>query len=138
MTLPNHVLRELAEAARALSRQAYCPYSRFPVGAVVLTEDGKIFGGCNVENASYGATMCAERNAVFQAVASGQRRVRAVVVYTPTPVPAPPCGLCRQVIHEFGPDAEVFAVCDSPAVRRWRLRDLLPEAFGPEDLLGPT
>ena len=102
--------------ARAAAH-AYCPYSHFRVGAAVLTDRGEIFAGCNVENASYGLTICAERNAVFQAVAQadGPLVIRAVVVYTPTAEPTAPCGACRQVINEFGPDAEVLSICDGPA-----------------------
>src|SRR5205814_4528120 len=101
MELTEAVDSELAAAARRAAGHAYCPYSRFPVGAAVLTDRGEIFTGCNVENASYGLTICAERNAVFQAVTHGQGRlvIQAVVVYTPTPQPTAPCGACRQVIN---------------------------------------
>ena len=101
-------------AARCGAAHAYCPYSRFRVGAAVLTDDGRISWGGNVENASYGLTICAERNAVFQAVAGAKLPVLAVVVYTPTTTPTAPCGACRQVINEFGPDAEIFSCCDGP------------------------
>jgi cytidine deaminase len=136
MAITESVQAEITAAARRAAAQAYCPYSRFPVGAAVLTGDGEIFAGCNVENASYGLTICAERNAVFQAVAQGQGRlvVLAVVVYTPTPQPTAPCGACRQVINEFGPDAEVISICDGTGVIRSRLGSLLPEAFGPGNL----
>jgi cytidine deaminase len=127
---------ELADAARRGAAHAYCPYSRFRVGAAVLTEDGRISWGGNVENASYGLTICAERNAVFQAVAqtAGPTVIRAVVIYTPTPEPTAPCGACRQVINEFGPDAEVRCICDGPGELRYRLSELLPAAFGPGNL----
>src|SRR4051794_3476136 len=92
----------LADAARAASAAAYCPYSRFAVGAAVLAADGRVFNGCNVENASFGLTICAERNAIAQAVAAGVREIVAVCVHTPTATPTPPCGACRQVIVEFG------------------------------------
>jgi cytidine deaminase len=136
MVLTESVSGELTAAARRAAAHAYCPYSRFPVGAAVLTSSGEIFAGCNVENASYGLTICAERNAVFQAVTLGQGRlvIQAVVVYTPTPQPTAPCGACRQVINEFGPDAEVISICDGTAVIRSRLGSLLPEAFGPGNL----
>jgi cytidine deaminase len=136
MAMTESVQNELADAARRAAARAYCPYSRFPVGAAVLNDRGEIFTGCNVENASYGLTICAERNAVFQAVAQGPGRlvIQAVVVYTPTPQPTAPCGACRQVINEFGPDAEVLSICDGPAVIRSRLGILLPEAFGPDNL----
>ena len=136
MEITESVCSELTVAARRAAAHAYCPYSRFPVGAAVLTDRGEIFAGCNVENASYGLTICAERNAVFQAVAHGQGRlvIQAVVVYTPTPQPTAPCGACRQVINEFGPDAEVTCICDGTSVIRSRLGSLLPEAFGPGNL----
>ena len=136
MAITESVQVELFAAARRAAAHAYCPYSRFPVGAAVLTGIGEIFAGCNVENASYGLTICAERNAVFQAVAQGQGRlvILAVVVYTPTPQPTAPCGACRQVINEFGPDAEVVSICDGTAVIRSRLGILLPDAFGPGNL----
>ena len=118
----------LSAAARAASRHAHCPYSRYAVGAAVRTADGRIFTGCNVENASFGLSMCAERNAIFQAVASGSRDLVAVVLYTPTAQPASPCGACRQVILEFGP-APVMACCDGAATSRWGAAQLLPGAF---------
>src|SRR5437868_4726829 len=109
--IPDATLQQMVQLARAASRRAYCPYSHFPVGAALLSADDKLFAGCNVENASYGLSICAERSALFQAVVAGARAIRAVVVYTPTPAPAPPCGACRQVLNEFGPDAVVVAVC---------------------------
>jgi len=128
------VLRDLTIKAKDASQHAYCPYSGFSVGATVLTETDDIFTGCYVENASYGLTICAERNAVLQMVAKGKQRIKAVVIYTPTPKPAAPCGACRQVINEFGPDALIISVCDGPDVLRRQLTQLLPDAFGPEDL----
>ncbi len=125
---------ELRVAAKAASRSAYCPYSRFPVGAAVLSEAGEVFAGCNVENAAYGESICAERCAILQMVARGGRRLRAVVVYTPTPAPAAPCGSCRQVAAEFGPDAEILSFCDGSGVLRKRLSELLPDSFGPANL----
>ena len=123
MDISSAVFFELVTAAARGGREAYCPYSRFPVGAAVLTAAGEIFSGCNVENASYGLTICAERNAIFQAVAHGRGplSIRAVVVFTPTAAPTAPCGACRQVINEFGPDARVFSVCDGPEVIESRL-----------------
>jgi cytidine deaminase len=136
MAIPQPLLDALIAAARGASARAYCPYSRFAVGAAVLTEDDAIYAGVNVENASYGLTLCAERNAVVQAVAQGKRQVRAVVVYTPTPQPTSPCGACRQVLNEFGPNADVISVCDGPEILRQSLADLLPHAFGPHNLAG--
>src|SRR2546423_1798576 len=108
MTLSETAVRDLTEAARAASRRAYCPYSRFPVAAALLTADGEVVPGCNIENASYGLTICAERAAVFQAVARGHPSVRAILIYTPTKTPSAPCGACRQVLNEFGPEADVI------------------------------
>jgi cytidine deaminase len=127
-------LARLVAGAREASRRAYCPYSRFPVGAAVLTDAGEVVSGCNVENASFGLTVCAERNAVFAAVTRGARALVAVAVYTPTPAPTAPCGACRQVLHEFGPDALVVSACDGPDTTRTPLAELLPGAFGPRNL----
>jgi len=126
----------LLAAAREAAGRAYCPYSKFPVGAAILTDQGEIFSGCNVENASYGLTICAERSAVFQAIARTgiPLRITAVLVYTPTQTPTAPCGACRQVLNEFGPDAEFFGVCDGPGVIETTLQALLPDAFGPHNL----
>jgi cytidine deaminase len=131
---------ELVAAARQAAGHAYCPYSQFPVGAAVLTDRGEIFSGCNVENASYGLTVCAERNAIFHAAAHGCHPlvIRAIVVFTPTAEPTAPCGACRQVIHEFGPNAEVISVCAGPAIVRRRLGELLADAFGPPHFQKPT
>lgn len=134
MALAESLVKRLIEAAKAASTQAYSPYSAFPVGAAVVTEGGIIFAGCNVENASYGLTICAERSAIFQAVAQGKRQLQAIVVYTPTRHPTAPCGACRQVINEFGPHAEVISVCDGSEVLRSSLLELLPNAFGPHNL----
>ena len=121
--------RALAEAARAASANAHCPYSRFAVGAAVRAADGRVFVGCNVENASFGLTICAERNAIFQAIAAGAREVVAVAVYTPTRRPVSPCGACRQVIAEFGA-ADVYSTCDTELTKRWTAAELLPDGFG--------
>jgi cytidine deaminase len=126
--------QELIKRAKSAAERAYSPYSKFRVGAAVLTESGEIFSGCNVENASYGLTICAERNAVFQMVSQGKQRIKAVVVYTPTPTPATSCGACRQVINEFGPEAHVMSVCDGPDRIDTTLDKLLPRAFGPKNL----
>jgi cytidine deaminase len=124
---------DLVRAAEAARRHAHAPYSRYRVGAAVETDDGAIYAGCNVENASYGLTICAERAAVCAAVAAGARRIRRAVVVTDSDPPGAPCGACRQVLAEFGLDMEVTAV--GPARRmQWRLRDLLPDAFTSEVL----
>jgi cytidine deaminase len=134
MMIEDGELEELIAAARKAARNAYPRYSNFPVGAAVLAENGEIYAGCNVENASYGLTICAERNAVFHMVAEGRRRIRAVAIFTPTKKPSAPCGACRQVIREFGADALVVSVCDGPDVLKKNLADLLPDSFGPENL----
>ncbi|HVY31703.1 MAG TPA: cytidine deaminase [Polyangiaceae bacterium] len=120
--------RVLVEAARAAAERAYCRYSGYSVGAAIRAGDGRIFCGCNVENASYGATMCAERSAVFGMVAAGERQVQAVCVYAPQEPMAMPCGMCRQVLVEFCRDAPVLVAGPRGALRR-TLAQLLPEAF---------
>jgi len=128
------LVRDAVELAKAASKNAYCPYSKFKVGAVIVHDDGTLDAGCNVENASYGLTVCAERNAVFQGVAKGRRSIQLVVVYTPTKKPTAPCGACRQVLNEFGPRASVLCVCDSDEVIESTVAELLPQAFGPKNL----
>jgi cytidine deaminase len=119
---------QLVAQARAVSANAWCPYSRFAVGAAVRDADGRVFAGCNVENASYGLTVCAERNAVFQAVAAGARGLVALALFTPTPEPASPCGACRQVMAEFGV-REVRCVGQDGREARYTLAELLPHGF---------
>jgi cytidine deaminase len=119
----------LADAARAACARAYCPYSHFPVGAAALAADGTIATGCNVENASFGLTLCAERNAIVRAIADGATSIVALAIYTPTPAPVTPCGACRQVIAEFGRDARIRAVCAGAATSEHALADLLPLGF---------
>lgn len=123
----------LIEAARRVQQQAYAPYSHYRVGAALESEDGAVYVGCNVENASYGLTICAERAALAAAVAAGARRFRRAVVVTDSDPPGAPCGACRQVLNEFGADMIVDAIGPTRAVR-WSLSELLPAAFGPEQL----
>jgi len=125
------VTDRLVEAAREVRERAYAPYSGFQVGAALEAEDGSLFTGCNVENASYGLVICAERVAVGSAVAAGARRFRRIAVVTESDPPAAPCGACRQVLFEFAPDAEVIAVGPHRTLE-WRVRDLLPDAFSGE------
>jgi len=130
MTIPSTTLAELKKLARDAAQRAYAPYSSFRVGAAVLGRSGRIHIGVNVENASYGLSMCAERSAVFRAIAEGERLIEAVCLYTSTATPSTPCGACRQVIHELGPEALVLCCTDDDGVeRRYALSDLLPEAF---------
>ncbi|HEX2855572.1 MAG TPA: cytidine deaminase [Opitutaceae bacterium] len=126
--------RRLEKTARAAAKASYSPYSKFRVGAAVLAGSGKIYSGCNVENASYGLCNCAERTAIFSAVAAGERAVKAIAVYTPTQTPTAPCGACRQVINEFGPGTLVISICDGTKRSETALEALLPNAFGPADL----
>jgi cytidine deaminase len=121
--------RQLADAARVASERAYCRYSSFRVGAAVLTGDGAIACGCNVENASFGLTICAERNAIFSAIAGGARAIVALSLYTPTPRAVTPCGACRQVLAEFGRGALVRCVCDGTDAMSFTLEALLPQRF---------
>lgn len=120
---------QLKEEAKKASQRAYAPYSKFKVGCALLTKSGSLYTGCNVENASYGLTMCAERNAIAQAINSeGKIEIESLVVYTPTEKPTPPCGACRQVIYEFG-NPKVYSFCDSSASTSHQMNELLPNAF---------
>ncbi len=125
---------KIEHVARQAIQHSYCPYSKFRVGAAVLTRSGHIFSGCNIENVAFGPTVCAERTAIFKAVSEGHRDIVAVVVYTPTAHPTTPCGVCRQVINEFAPTARVLCICDSDERIETTLDKLLPEAFVPRHL----
>jgi cytidine deaminase len=133
ITAPDAATVALIERARQASAAAHAPYSRFPVGAAVLTADGETFSGCNVENASYGLTVCAERVAIWKAVSEGHPRIATLVVYTPTVSITAPCGACRQVAFEFGPITRVVCASDG-GVEEYTLGELLPGAFGPSSL----
>lgn len=127
---------ELLAMAKHAYENAYAPYSNFRVGAAILLASGEIFYGCNVENASYGLTNCAERTAVFSAVAAlgaKQVRIRAVAVVNDRNVACSPCGACRQVMSEFGPDAEIFYLGPN-GIQRSSMRELLPHCFGSDSL----
>lgn len=124
--------QELIDAACAALPHAYAPYSGYQVGAAVLAEDGRIFTGVNVENASFGLTICAERAALFTAIAAGATRLAAAAVCTANGVA--PCGACRQVLGEFGADIPVYTVDDAGRVRETSLAALIPDHFGPEQL----
>ena len=129
MTLTTAQIEELKERATAVMAHAYAPYSGFRVGAAVLLRDGRVFTGANVENASYGLTICAERNAIFTAVAAeGTLNIRAIAVTNAAGVACSPCGACRQVIFEFGPDALVIFQ-GSKGIESARASELLPAGF---------
>jgi cytidine deaminase len=129
------VLDDLKRRAREAAEHAYAPYSGFAVGAAVLTDGGEIHSSANVENASFGLSNCAERNAIFEAVAHGARKLEALAVYTPTAAATMPCGACRQVLAEFGADAIVICCTDDDSrEQRFALAELLPAAFGPASL----
>ena len=126
-------MTDLIARAREAMRNAWAPYSEFHVGAAIEAEDGRVFVGCNVESASYGLTICAERMALGAAVAAGARSLRRIAVTTEVDPPAAPCGACRQLLAEFGLKLEVIAVGPSTE-RRWTLGALLPDAFTKETL----
>jgi cytidine deaminase len=123
--------RMLAIAKQAAAK-AYCQYSQFPVGAALLMDDGQIIPGCNVENVSFGLTNCAERTAVFSALAQGfpASGMRSVLIYIPGETLYSPCGACRQVLKEFlPPEAPIYATCDLIEYKEWTLAGLLPDSF---------
>jgi cytidine deaminase len=128
--LTANVATRLRRSAKKVMKNAHAPYSKFRVGAAILLSNGKVFSGCNVENASYGMTNCAERTAIFSAVAQlGPKiEIRAVSVVNDQGVPCSPCGACRQVIYEFGPDATVFFQ-GAEGPKRAHITELLPEGF---------
>jgi cytidine deaminase len=123
--------KELTDSASRARTAAYAPYSNYLVGAALLSDDGRIFAGCNVENASYGLALCAERSAVAQLIASGQRGIIALVVVTAGPEPGSPCGLCRQTLSEFATDLPIgLAIAGDEAPRVIKhLRELFPDPF---------
>lgn len=125
---------ELKSAAQSMLEKAYCPYSHFPVGAALECEDGAVFTGCNVENAAYPAGICAERNAIFHAVAEGHTRFRRIVIAGKSHDFCVPCGMCRQVMREFSTDLEIICLNGEGGEKTFTLDQLLPHGFGPEFL----
>ena len=121
--------KKLIAAAKKARGSAYAPYSKFKVGAALLADGGKIFAGCNVENASYGLTQCAERVAIAKAVSEGARRIRAIAVVAAEGAPISPCGACRQVIYEFGKEADVLLVSAEGKRVVEKITTLLPRGF---------
>ena len=131
-------LQTLKERAARAAGNSHSPYSRFPVGAAVVGADGQIYAGCNVENASFGLTQCAERSALTAAIAAGAEpgSLQTLLIYTPGNEAHAPCGACRQVMHELmAPDGLVVSCCDADEVRTWTRSDYLPEPFSAEVLL---
>ena len=120
---------ELKAAAVSMLERSYCPYSHFPVGAALECEDGTVYTGCNIENAGYSATVCAERTAVFKAVSEGHRRFKRIVVAGRSDSPCVPCGECRQVLSDFAPELEVICLDKSGNELALSLADLLPHSF---------
>jgi len=132
--LEPELMLELINQAQKAYGQAYVPYSHYPVGAAALFSSGKIYSGCNVENASYGLTVCAERNAIFQAAAQGERELKGIAIAVPTDSFPSPCGACRQVMREFAADCPVVLVNGAGKTKVTSLKTLLPDSFGPEFL----
>jgi cytidine deaminase len=128
-------VQKIWEAALSAAQNAYCSYSKFPVGAAVWSTEGEVFAGCDVENTSYGLTICAERNAILQPIAKGIQNVKGVAVVRLTGRPMLPCGACRQVIHEFNPEADVFCFGQDKTSRHFKMSELLPAAFGSHHLV---
>lgn len=125
--------KELMKMAIEVRQNAYAPYSHFAVGAALLAESGKVYTGCNIENASYGLTCCAERNAIFAAVGAGERRFKMLAVAADSPEPVAPCGACRQVIAEFGIPLVVMGNLKE-ATKTMTAEELLPYGFGQESM----
>ena len=134
MTERSQSVDSLMRAAREVAERAYAPYSNFLVGAAILTEGGSVYAGCNVENASYGLSICAERNAATTMISTGgdDRRIKSVAVFSPNAAPCFPCGACRQFLREFG--CEEVVVEDASGLRRYPFEEMLPNSFGPEHL----
>lgn len=128
-------ISSLIQTSRDAMKAAYCPYSKFPVGAALLTADGTVFTGCNVENASYGLTVCAERIAIFKAVSEGHRKYKAMAISTDMATEwASPCGACRQVLLEFGPDYPIYLSKPDLSYVTMTPIELLPLGFSPDKL----
>jgi len=127
------IVNKLFEEALKVREKAYAPYSKYKVGAAVLTTDDEIISGCNVENASYGLTICAERNAIFSAVARGKTNFKSILIVAEGNGLAKPCGACRQVMNEFG-DFDVYLANTKGDIEKTTVSELLPKSFGPKDL----
>jgi cytidine deaminase len=124
-----HTDQELIDAARRVRENAYAPFSEFRVGAALETEDGEVISGCNVESASYGLTVCAERVAIWKAISQGKKKIKQIAVVADTEDLTPPCGVCRQIIWEFGGDIPVTLANLNGKTEVVQMKDLLPRAF---------
>jgi cytidine deaminase len=124
--------------AREMRARAHAPFSRFPVGAALRTADGRVFGGCNVESSSYGLSICAERTAIVKAVSEGAREVVEIAIVADTDIPCPPCGACRQMLYDLGPNARVTMSNLKGETREATIAELLPGAFTAEHLVRHT
>ena len=131
----NEKYKKLIEEAEKARKKAYTPYSKFKVGAAILTSEGRIFSGCNIENASFSLTICAERVAVFKAIANGYKKFEAIAIIADTLRPCYPCGACRQVILEFGEDITLVMANLKGDIKINNIKELLPDAFNKNDLL---
>lgn len=129
-----HQLVEMEVKARDAAENAYCPHSNFYVGCAVLGDNQKVYAGCNVDNAAYASTICAESNAIGNAITNGVKEIKAMLIYTPTDVHTYPCGNCRQILNEISGDIPVYSVCNSTEVKKSSLAKLLPDAYGPINL----
>ncbi len=127
---------KMFKEAKKAQKNAYVPYSEFPLGAAVLTEDGSIYTGVNIENASFSLTNCAERSAIFTAISNGERKIKALLIVSSTKKPVPPCGACRQVIQEFADgDIEVIMMTEAGDEQVMTSSELLPGAFSNNDMV---
>lgn len=129
LDLMEHSEKELIDAATSVRENAYAPFSDFRVGSALETDDGQIISGCNVESASYGLTVCAERVAIWKAISEGKRKIKHIAVVADTEELTPPCGVCRQIIWEFGGDIPVIMANLKGKVETVQMKELLPRAF---------
>ena len=134
-TISQAISTQLLQQAKDIASKAYAPYSKFKVGAALLADNGSVFTGCNVENASYGLSLCAERSAMSAMIADGHRKFEAIAIYAESGTDCYPCGACRQWLYEFGKDALVIVEDKDHNPKIHTVQELLPNAFGPEDLV---
>jgi len=132
------IFTQLLQTAKKAAKKAYAPYSKFNVGAALITDSGEIFSGCNVENASYGLTLCAERNAISTMIAAGHLKFSAIAICSLNTTNCYPCGACRQWINEFGSDIKIIVEDENSEAVVTSIKELLPNSFGPESLNNKT